>query len=166
MFSVKFESEVQMWGWEGRWCSNYFLKFPMILISCLPLWLRNIKFNIKQFSHKTYWHQGPFVSTYTHEVLPHVACVFVMSCSPKCSVIWHGIRCLWFYSCLETGCLPAEFQVLLAALHGLFWLHCFFLDWEQEGTWSGNPFSYCWGTQVCLSQAFFWHTKGKLSLIC
>lgn len=63
---------------ERRWSGNYFLKAVVVLISSGPLWLKIIRFNIKQDSHKIYRHQGRLVPTCTREALPRVACAFAI----------------------------------------------------------------------------------------
>lgn len=75
--SIHYNFLHRVWIQGSKWevGGNYFLKSPMILISCLSLWLRTVKFNIKQFSHRMYWHQGKLIPTYTREVLPYIACI-------------------------------------------------------------------------------------------
>lgn len=69
-------------GWGREVEGQFFFKSLTILISCLLLQLRIIKFNIKQFSHEIYWHQGVLIPTYAYEVLPHVCGYLLLAASP------------------------------------------------------------------------------------
>lgn len=149
------EAEVQMWAGEGRWSGNYCWKSLMILIACLPLWLRIIKSNIKQFLQKLYRHWGMLIPTYIHEVLPHVAWAFTSSWDPdhiNRNPVWSekDSDVSGFYSCLETKAAYLlnfkYFQPLSKARFDLTVSPA--LGWEGENE---RTFSCCQGTQACLS---------------